>query len=60
MNAYVGAANTTPAWRTPRRFTASSTTITAAPIQVVAGVRDGSAEVMAATPEAIETATVMT
>jgi hypothetical protein len=60
MNAYVGAANTTPACRTPRRFTASNTTMTATPITVVCGCKDGSAEVMAATPEAIETATVMT
>ena len=60
MNAYVGAANRAPACRTPRRFPASRTMITPTPIQVVAGWRDGNAEVMAATPEAMETATVMT
>ena len=34
--------------------------MTATPIHTVAGRSDGNAEVMAATPDAIETATVMT
>ena len=60
MKAYVGTANIAPAWRTPRRFPASRITLTPTPIHTVAGCIDGYAEVMAATPEAIETATVMT
>ena len=60
MNAYVGTANRAPAWRTPRRLPASRITITPTPIHTVASCIGGNAEVMAATPEAIETATVMT
>ncbi len=60
MKAYVGTANTASAWRIPRRFPASRITITPTPIHTIAGCTGGYAEVMAATPEAIETATVMT
>ena len=49
-----------PRLTNPRRFPASKITITPTPIHTVAGCTGGYAEVMAATPEAIETATVMT
>ena len=48
-----------PRLTNPRRFPASRITITPTPIRTVAGCIDGYAEAMAATPEAIETATVM-
>ncbi len=58
MNRYVGAANSAPAWRTPRRFPASSTTITATPITTFSEASDGIAEVIASIPAATDTATV--
>lgn len=59
MKAYVGAAKSAPAWRTPRRLPASSKAITPMPAGTAAGVRDGMADVTAATPEETDTATVM-
>ena len=58
MNAYVGAANSEPAWRTPRRLPASRTMITATPIATLSGASDGIAEVTASSPDATDTATV--
>jgi hypothetical protein len=60
MNAYVGAANSAPAWRTPRTLAASRNAISATPIGTTADRSDGIAEVTAASPEEIETATVST
>ena len=54
MNAYVGAANKASACRTSRRFPASRTTITPTPVHVADSCREGKADVMAATPEAME------
>jgi hypothetical protein len=59
-NAYVGTAKSAPAWRTPRRFPASSRPMTATPIGTVSGASAGTADVIAATPAAIDTATVST
>ena len=58
MNMYVGAANNAPAAFTPRRFPNTRTAITTSPSGTVAEVTEGMAEVMAATPEATDTATV--
>ena len=49
-----------PRLTNPSQVRVSRITITPTPIRMVAGCIDGYAEVMAATPEAIETATVMT
>ena len=54
----MGAANTVAAWRTPRRLPARSTAIVPAPIGTAAGARAGTAEVTAASPDAMDTATV--
>lgn len=56
--AYVGAENIAPAWRTPRRLPANRIAIAASPIGTLACVSPGMAEVTAATPDEIETATV--
>jgi hypothetical protein len=58
MNAYVGAANSAPAWRTPRRLPARSSTIIPSPIGTMAEFSDGIAEVTASRPEEIDTVTV--
>jgi hypothetical protein len=60
MNAYVGAANSVPAWRTPRRFAPTSTAITPAPSGTTAPPSAGTADVTAASPDATDTATVST
>ena len=56
----MGIANKVPASRTPRRFATSNSAITASPITTVSSYSPGSAEVIAATPAEIETATVST
>src|SRR4051812_26797700 len=58
MNAYVGTLKTTPDSRTPRRFTTVSSTIDQTQRRTVCGIRLGYADVIAATPDEIETATV--
>ncbi len=54
----VGGAPNARAPRTPRRLPATSRAITPSPIGTAAEAADGIAEVIAATPEATETATV--
>ena len=56
----MGAAKASPASRTPRRFTAVSTTTKPIASQTRAGCSDGSAEMMLSTPEETDTATVIT
>ena len=60
MKAYVGAANNAPACRTPRTLAISRITIIATPMGTTAKCNDGMAEVTAARPDEIETATVST
>lgn len=59
-NAYVGAEKSAPASRTPRRLPASRIAIADNPSATLASLRAGMAEVIAATPAEIDTATVRT
>ena len=59
-NAYVGAEKSAPASRTPRRLPASRIAIADSPNATLASPRPGMAEVIAATPAEIDTATVRT
>ena len=58
MNRYVGIAKVRPASRIPRRLPYAMRMTKATAISTVYGVRDGTAEVRAETPAAIDTATV--
>ena len=58
MNAYVGRVNAAPDSRTPRRFTVASSKIDSEQMSTVCGASDGYADVIAATPPEIDTATV--
>jgi len=58
MNTYVGTLNAIPDSRTPRRFTAISTTIDASPSATACGMSDGYADVIAAIPLDTDTETV--
>ena len=58
MNTYVGRLNAAPDSRTPRRFTSIRTMIAQAQRGTVVLARTGYADVIAATPLEIETATV--
>jgi hypothetical protein len=56
----VGAAKSVPASRTPRRFAATRSAITAAPAGTTAPLIEGIADVTAASPDVTEIATVIT
>ena len=56
----MGAANSVPAWRTPRRLATTRSAIRATPIGTACDLSDGTAEVTAATPDVTDTATVRT
>ena len=58
MNAYVGTENAAPDSRTPRRFTVASSRIDSEQISTVCGASVEYADVIAATPLEMETATV--
>jgi hypothetical protein len=58
--AYVGAEKIAPAWRTPRRLPVSRIAIAARPSGTACWATPGTAEVIAATPAEIDTATVRT
>jgi hypothetical protein len=58
MNAYVGTENAAPDSRTPRKFTVASKMMERLHSNTVCDVSAGYADVMAATPLEIETATV--
>ncbi len=58
MNAYVGAANARPDSRSPRRFTAVSSTTIPTQIDSVCGARPGNADTRFDTPEVTDTDTV--
>ena len=58
MKPYVGIANRIPASRTPRRFTIAISAIAASDSATRYGASDPTAEVIAKTPLATETATV--
>lgn len=58
--AYVGMANHRPDSRTPRRFSQASTATKPTDMATACPSSEGTAEVIAATPETTETATVIT
>ena len=58
IKAYVGKLNAMPDSRTPRRLTTVSTTIDTTQSSTVCCSSDGYAEVIAATPDEMDTATV--
>ena len=60
MNRCVGAANNRPDSRTPRRFIAVSRATKPSAIRTRWSASAGSAEMMLSTPEATDTATVIT
>lgn len=60
MNRYVGAAKARPDSRTPRRFIAVSRPTKTSAISTRYSASSGIAEMMLSTPEATDTATVMT